>query len=96
MKKIITVISLSLLLSACSQQAFVINNQAISPAVLNKSQSFYVYGVNQTQTISAAEVCGSADKVAKVESQLTFKNWLLGTLTLGIYAPREARVYCNS
>lgn len=96
MKKIITVVSLTLLLGACSQQAFVINKDTAASAALNKSQTFYVYGVNQTQTISAAEVCGGADKVAKVESQLTFKNWLLGTLTLGIYAPREARVYCNS
>ncbi|EUB39888.1 lipoprotein bor domain protein, partial [Klebsiella sp. AS10] len=35
-----------------------------------------------------------ADKVVRTEVQQTFVNGLLGFVTLGIYTPREARVYC--
>ena len=37
---------------------------------------------------------GGADKVVRTEVQQTFVNGLLGFVTLGIYTPREARVYC--
>ena len=32
--------------------------------------------------------------VVKTETQQTFVNGLLGFITLGIYTPLEARVYC--
>ncbi|EDZ3817108.1 lipoprotein bor, partial [Salmonella enterica] len=30
----------------------------------------------------------------RTETQLTFLNGLIGFVTLGIYTPQEARVYC--
>ena len=33
--------------------------------------------------------------VVKTETQQTFVNGLLGFITLGIYTPLEARVYCS-
>ena len=36
-----------------------------------------------------------AENVVKTETQQTFVNGLLGFITLGIYTPLEARVYCS-
>ena len=43
----------------------------------------------------AAKICGGAENVVKTETQQTFVNGLLGFITLGIYTPLEARVYCS-
>ena len=40
-------------------------------------------------------ICGGAENVVKTETQQTFVNGLLGFITLGIYTPLEARVYCS-
>ena len=37
----------------------------------------------------------AAQKMLKTETQQTFVNGLLGFITLGIYTPLEARVYCS-
>jgi len=58
-------------------------------------QSFFVQGLGQTQTLNAAEVCGGANRVAKVERVLSPLNWFLGVLSSGIYTPITAKVYCS-
>ena len=47
------------------------------------------------KTVDAAKICGGAENVVKTETQQTFVNGLLGFITLGIYTPLEARVYCS-
>ena len=42
-----------------------------------------------------AKICGGAENVVKTETQQTFVNGLLGFITLGIYTPLEADVYCS-
>ena len=42
-----------------------------------------------------AKICGGAENDDKTETQQTFVNGLLGFITLGIYTPLEARVYCS-
>ena len=55
---------------------------------------FFVSGIGQKKTVDAAKICGGAENV-KTETQQTFVNGLLGFITLGIYTPLEARVYCS-
>ena len=52
-------------------------------------------GIGQKKTVDAAKICGGAENVVKTETQQTFVNGLLGFITLGIYTPLEARVYCS-
>ena len=40
------------------------------------------------------KICGGAENDTN-ETQQTFVNGLLGFITLGIYTPLEARVYCS-
>ena len=57
---------------------------------------FFVSGIGQKKTVDAAANCGGAENVtAKTETQQTSANGLLGFITLGIYTPLEARVYCS-
>jgi len=60
-----------------------------------KTHHFFIGGLAQGKAINPARVCGSTSKVAKVETQVTFLNGLLGFITFGIYTPHEARVYCK-
>ena len=56
---------------------------------------FFVSGIGQKKTVSAAKICGGAENVVKTETQQTFVNGLLGFITLELYTPLEARVYCS-
>lgn len=59
-------------------------------------QPFFVYGISQTQSINAAQVCGSADRVVKVERSQSLLNGFLRFISQGIYTPYDAKVYCSS
>ena len=56
---------------------------------------FFVSSLGQKKTVDAAKICGGAENVVKTETQQTFVNGLLGFITLGIYTPLVARVYCS-
>ncbi|MBT0569840.1 hypothetical protein KIK84_05845 [Curvibacter sp. CHRR-16] len=51
--------------------------------------------MGQKKTVDAAQVCGGADKVKGVAVEESAGNVLLSIVTLGIYTPRTARVYCK-
>ncbi len=93
--KIISVIG-AILLSACAAQTFNINGAAGEVPTTEVSHHFFIAGLGQEKVLDAAEICGGVDKVVKVEAQLTFINGLLGLITLGIYTPRDAKIYCKT
>ncbi len=95
MKKIILAITAATVISGCSTQTFNINGTTDNPPLSEDSQAFFINGIGQEKTTSAADICGGADKVIKVETQETFANGFLAFITLGIYTPRDARVYCK-
>lgn len=97
MKKLFTSLLLgtSLFLSACSTQTAYLQKKSPALPTYEDSQSFFFWGIGQEKVVNAVEVCKSEDKIAKVESEWTAPNIILSTITLGIYFPRTARVYCN-
>jgi Bor protein len=54
--------------------------------------SAWIDGLVAPKTVETASKCPSG--VAKVETQLSFVNMLVGILTLGIYTPMDIRVTC--
>lgn len=67
----------------------------LAPSTTVIEQSFasaWVYGLVPPNTVATAAKC--PDGVAKVETQLSFVNQLVGLLTLGIYTPMEIKVTC--
>ena len=94
MKKMPLATALALLITGCAHGMFTVQNK---PAVAPKetiTHHFFVSGIGQKKTVDAAKICGGAENVVKTETQQTFVNGLLGFITLGIYTPLEARVYC--
>jgi Bor protein len=64
-----------------------------STVVIDKSfASSWIYGLVPPKTVETAAKC--SEGVAKVETQHTFLNQLVGFLTLGIYTPMQIRVTC--
>ena len=94
MKNMFLLVAFSLAMSGCAQQSFVVSDSK-SEIKQIKTQHFFVNGLAQEMQVNAAEVFGGAENVAKIEVQETFTNGLLNVVTLGIYTPREARVYCK-
>lgn len=97
MKNLITTALLGsvLLASGCATQTGLIQpTQQVTPTY-SKSQSFFISGIGQTQSVNAAEVCGGASNVAKVQTLQSPKDVALGIVTFGIYTPRTANVYCK-
>jgi|TARA_Y100000590_G_scaffold249743_1_gene280608 hypothetical protein len=113
MKYTLGVCMLTLALTGCATQSFVLNNNENEIAARNDhffsenifdmhedankltTHHFFISGIGQGQAINPAKVCGTVSRVAKVETETTFVNAVLGIITLGIYTPREARVYCK-
>ena len=94
MKKMLLATALALLITGCAQQTFTVQNKpaAVAPKA---SPSFLRFWNWAKKTVDAAKICGGAENVVKTETQQTFVNGLLGFITLGIYTPLEARVYCS-
>ncbi len=80
--------------TGCSTQSFIVNDQAGPTPTKEIMQPFFISGLGQTQEVDAAEVCNGAENVAKVETHMSFLDGLLGTLSSGVYTPRQATVYC--
>lgn len=95
MKKLMIAALTTMVLSGCAQQNFKINNGIAEKPTQETKQTFFIHGIGQTQTIDAAQVCGGADKVVRTEVQESGMDVLLRIVTIGIYTPREARVYCS-
>ena len=84
------------LLQDVAQQTFTVQNKPAAVAPKETiTHHFFVSGIGQKKTVDAAKICGGAENVVKTETQQTFVNGLLGFITLGIYTPLEARVYCS-
>lgn len=93
----LTALTLCAALAGCANQRFTMAGDATISAVprSEESQSFFIGGLGQSQTVDAAKACAGASKVDSVAVEQTPLNALLSAITLGIYTPRTARVYCK-
>ena len=95
MNKVILLIFVSIVIGGCSTQTYIVNGGSSAEPTKEEMQAFFVYGLGQEIEVNASDVCGGPEKVAKVESKLTFLDGFLGTITFGIYTPRTSKVYCT-
>jgi hypothetical protein len=94
MKKL-AIAAIVLSLTGCATQRFDVRSDTQNAPTQDNSQSFWVGGIGQSEEIDAGKVCGGGAKVQRVETQMTAGNVALTILTLGIYSPRQVRVYCS-
>lgn len=97
MKKIMTTVALAavMTLTGCATQKALLHTSTAQSTANKTTHHFFIAGLGQEKTIDAAQVCGGASRVAGVESTETAKDVLLSVVTLGIYTPRTATVYCK-
>lgn len=57
-------------------------------------KTFLFWGLSGEHDVDVRAVCGGG-KARQMQSQWTFVDGLLNTITLGIYAPRTAKVWCD-
>lgn len=95
MKKL-ALLALVLAMTGCATQRFDVQPGKSENLAFDDAQTFWVAGIGQSQEIDAVKICGGRNKVQRVESQMTGGNVLLTIVTLGIYSPRQIRVYCAS
>ena len=96
MKKMLLATALALLITGCAQQTFTVQNKpaAVAPKeTITIISSFLELGRENCRC--SQNLWPDAENVVKTETQQTFVNGLLGFITLGIYTPLEARVYCS-
>ena len=85
----------SLALAGCAKQTFEATGFAAGAPDLEQQSTFFIGGLGQEDTVDAAAVCGGAQNVAAVESELEPLDAVLGFVTISIYSPRTMRVYCS-
>jgi len=57
-------------------------------------KNYFFWGLAGEHSIDVAQIC-AAKGVEQVQSLRTFGDGFLGAITLGIYAPKTAKVWCN-
>ena len=91
MKKMLLATALALLITGCAQQTFTVQNKPAAVAPKETiTHHFFVSGVGRKLSMQPKFVARNVK-----QNQQTFVNGLLGFITLGIYTPLEARVYCS-
>ena len=79
----------------CSTDVYCSKQTGSSSTKGNHHPSFLRFELGRRKLSMGQNFRGGAENVVKTETQQTFVNGLLGFITLGIYTPLEARVYCS-
>ena len=85
-------VALAFLLAGCYHATIETGRTPSTVTVEDQWADSWVFGLVPPDTINAAQRCTSG--IARVETQLSFLNQLVGALTLGIYTPMWIRVTC--
>src|SRR3954471_22711768 len=94
MRRISLVLLAALVCGGC-YHVTVVTGAPASATTINKDwQNSFVYGLVPPAEISARETCTQG--VAKVETERSFLNGLVGAITYSIYTPLHATVTCAS
>ena len=88
-----TATALALLITGCAHRRLLFKNKTGSSSTKGNHHLSLRFQIWQEETVDGAKIAG-AENVVKMK--LSKHSWrLLGFITLGIYTPLEARVYCS-
>jgi hypothetical protein len=65
-----------------------------STPTYSSSQAFFFWGLGGTARVNVSNIC-SGKRPVQMQTQKTFVDGLLSFITLGIYSPRTASVWCS-
>jgi hypothetical protein len=96
MKKYSLLLGLALMLTSCS--TVTIRDHGIEKISgepsYTSSRSFFFWGLAGTSRINVSSIC-KGKRPVQLQTQKTFMDGFLGVITLGIYSPRTASVWCT-
>lgn len=83
-------------LCSCSTVTLAPNGESklSSSPDFQESQSFFIAGLVGKKIIDTNETC-NGKPVRQLQTQDTFGDRFLGIITLGIYTPRTAKIWCE-
>ena len=90
--RLAAVVSSVLVLTGCYAASVDTGRPPSSKVIKKAFASSWIYGLIPPKTVETAAECPNG--VAKVETQLSFVNQLVGALTFGIYTPMQIVVTC--
>ena len=94
-KKILSAAVGVLMISSCATQTNVLNDSYGSVAGDTGTHGFWIGGIGQIQTVNLDNACGEGYSASKTQTVFSAGNWFVSVLTLGIYTPRDYRVFCS-
>ena len=99
MKKILICLGLSLMLSACGSDHIIRFNLSPQPDIgaepaYEGRSHFFLWGMWQKTDYDLASLCYGR-VIKAIEAHWTLYDSLMGSLTMGIYAPESFSIYCN-
>lgn len=99
MKKLLICVGLALTLSACGSDHIIRFNfqpqQEVKTTPSYEGRShFFFWGMWQEKNYNMSNVC-PVSGVNSIENHWTLFDSLMGSLTMGIYAPESYSIYCN-
>lgn len=60
-----------------------------------ESKHFFMWGLIGNQHVDVTKVCTTEQPVIQMQSKYTALDLLYGSITLGLYLPRTAKVWCK-
>ena len=87
-----TAVLVAFLLAGCYHATITTGRTPSAVVVEDRWADSWIYGLVPPDTINVGQRCPNG--VARVDTQLSFLNQLVGALTLGIYTPMDVRVTC--
>ena len=90
--RLLTLVSLCVVVGACHHAVIDTGLTPSTQTIHEPWANSWIYGLVPPSKVETAEGCAAG--VARVETQRTFLNGLVGLLTFGIYTPMEIKVTC--
>ena len=90
--RLVFMLVVSCMLFGCYHATVVTGLKSSTETIEETFAASWIYGLVPPNTIATQAKCPNG--VAKVETQLSFINQVVGFLTLGIYTPMEIKVTC--
>ena len=95
MKKMLLATALALLITGCAQQTFTVQNKPAAVAPKETiTHHFFVSGIGRKKTVDAAAFVAAQKMLLKQKPSIRKMDCSV-FITLGIYTPLEACVYCS-
>lgn len=68
--------------------------KSVKTPSFERSYDFFIFGLVGENSVDTSQACQKGT-VEQMQAQSTFVDSLLGIITLGIYTPRTAKVWCK-